>query len=62
MELGYRLFLEDERRKLEEEKDKLLRMLGDLATHTEDEILEMLEEVQIKLAVLRKELEKLDGA
>jgi hypothetical protein len=65
VDLGYRLFLEDERRKLEAEKDILLQRLGELTTAevsngTEADVMNDIEELNIKLAVLRQELQKLD--
>jgi len=57
--MSYRIFLEEERRKLSETKELLLEELGDRTIRSEKEILEELDEITIKLAVIKKEFEKL---
>jgi hypothetical protein len=48
--------------KFTKRREALLKKLGDLTISSEDEIMDELEEINIKIAVLKREYEKLDGA
>jgi len=58
----YRKFLDYEMSKLTERREELLKKLGDLTLSSEERIMDELEEVNIKIAVLRREYEKLEGS
>lgn len=58
---SYRKFLDYEMSKLTERREELLKRLGDLTLDTEANIMDELEEINIKIAVLRREYEKLEG-
>lgn len=59
---SYRKFLDYEMDKFTKRREALLKKLGDLTISSEDEIMDELEEINIKIAVLKREYEKLDGA
>jgi hypothetical protein len=58
--IDYRLYLDKEWKKLSSERESLLKKLGDIQLYDENDIMEQLEEVNIKMAVLRAEFKKLD--
>lgn len=60
--MEYRKFLDYEMSKLTERREELLKKLGDLTLSSEERIMDELEEVNIKIAVLRREYEKLEGS
>jgi len=57
----FRIYLVEQQRQLTEEKDKLLKLLGDVMLTDSNAIMARLDEIAVMLGVIQKEFEKLDS-
>ena len=58
--IDFILFLESELKKLTEREEYLLKLLGEIQLYNEKNVIEELEEINMKIAIVKDELEKIN--